>query len=678
MKLFDTFSRDRTLDFEDAGTARSETARANRRRLTVFLVVLCLSSAVGLAYDFLRPPEYRATSRLQITPAKYVAPDDAATTIAIAPSDPQLPFLTEVEKLSSRPLLERVADRLSKTGLDLSALGPDPVAGLQSVLSVTPVPGTHVVELAATGARPELPAALLVAISEAYRSEIARSFQEHSAEAAARVDDEVRSLEAAVAAKRSEVEAFRTRYNIVSPEREENAALAQLQGLGKSFQSASDRLSAAQGKLSALRAAVSAGKGVVRAKDNPTLANLEQRASQTREDLHNLERNYTSDYLAIDPNARALRARLAAQEEQIKALRAASQQATLSQAEEELASAREAERRLRAQVAAGRQGVGRFAARFDQYKSLRSELEQLESAYRDALQRRARLEATERARVPSVQVLEQAALPREPWRPRYWRDAALVIAGALALALLAMAIVELFNRSEPRPAVVLAQPLVAGRMLQDASNTLDLEEGAAPAALGASARPLLERPASLPRELSVPEVVSLYRATDERTHLAMLLPLSGITPEEALELRWRDVEPEGNVVHVGGACARSVEVNGAAARCLASGVGAPDAPVLKGLGDQPATLESLSMQLLYAAHDAGLERPYEITPYALRHTYLAFLVRQGIRFADLAQLVGQLPAPVLAAYSGMAPAGARISRESVNCVFPDLDELEHD
>jgi len=72
-----------------------------------------------------------------------------------------------------------------------------------------------------------------------------------------------------------------------------------------------------------------------------------------------------------------------------------------------------------------------------------------------------------------------------------------------------------------------------------------------------------------------------------------------------------------------------------------------------------------------------VEQAYEITPHALRHTYLAFLVRQGIRFADLARLVGQLPAPLLAAYSAMAPAGARVSRESVNCVFPGLDELEH-
>lgn len=676
MSSFDTSDWGRSLDSSPGGPLGSVTERANRRRLIVFLGVFCVACAAGLAYDFLRPAEYRASSRLQITPASYVAPSDAPTVPAnTAPSDPERPFLTEVQKLSSRPLLERVAKRLDEAGQDMSALGPDPVAALQSELTVTPVPGTHVVDLAATGAHPELPAALLVAISEAYRDEIARSFEEHSTVATSRADDEVHRLEAAVAAKRRAVEEFRTQYHIVSPEREENEALAQLQGLGKSLQTAGDRVSAAEGKLSALREAVAAGKGVVRAKDNPTLANLEQRASQAREDLRNLERTYTPDYLAIDPNARTLRARLAAQEEQIKAQRAASQQAALAEAEEELASAREAQRRLRAQIAAGRQGAGQFAARFDQFKALRSELEQLESTYRDAQQRRAKLEATERARVPSVQVLEQAALPREPWRPRYWRDAAFVVAGALLLALLAMALVELFNRPEPGPAVVLAQPVIGGALLQGVRRPLGLE-ATAPPALGATERPLLERPAAMPRELSAEEMHSLLRAAERDTQLAILLLLSGISPEEALELRWRDVERGGAVVHLGGACARSVRSNAVAARYLAAASGSPDAPVLAAAAGQPATLESLATQLLYAAHDARLERIHEITPNALRHTYIAYLARQGIRFADLAQVVGQLPAATLAAYSALAPAGARLARESVNLVYPGLENAQ--
>ena len=62
--------------------------------------------------------------------------------------------------------------------------------------------------------------------------------------------------------------------------------------------------------------------------------------------------------------------------------------------------------------------------------------------------------------------------------------------------------------------------------------------------------------------------------------------------------------------------------------------------------------------------------------YNLRHTYIAFLVRQGIRFADLARIVGKLPGALLAAYSGLAPEGARMTLEAINVAFPSLANFE--
>jgi len=500
---------------------RSATERANRRRLIVFLGVFCVASIAGLAYDFLRPAEYQANARLKITPPSFAAPADEASNIA--PADRTQPFLTEVQTLSSRSLLERVADRLQQAGQNLSALGPDPVAGLQAALTVTPVPGTNVVELAATGARPELPTALLVAISEAYREQIVRAFDRESAETSAGVDAEVKSLEA--------------------------------------------------------------------------------------------------------------------------------------------------------RIAAGRRDVGQFAARFEQYKALQSELAQLQTAYQNAQQRRARLEATVRARLPSVQILEQAALPRAPWRPHYWRDAAFVVAGALLLALAAMWIVELFNRPEPHSAVVVAQPVIAGELAQGIRQSLGLTLNAPPL-IEMPERPLLEQSPAAPRELSADEVLALSRVADPATLSAMALLLSGISPEEALGLRWSDVDREAGVVHVGGESARTVSLNPSAARHLATVAVRSEAPVLRGAAGQPPTLESWTAQLISAAHDAGLDRIQEVTPAALRHTYLAYLVRQGIRFADLTQVVGQLPSATLATYSTLAPSGPRVARESINFAFPGLENVE--
>jgi hypothetical protein len=54
----------------------------------------------------------------------------------------------------------------------------------------------------------------------------------------------------------------------------------------------------------------------------------------------------------------------------------------------------------------------------------------------------------------------------------------------------------------------------------------------------------------------------------------------------------------------------------------------------------------------------------------LRHTYIAFLVRQGARFADVTRWVGALDAEQLAAYSPLAPTGARLDAGAVVRLFP--------
>ena len=71
-----------------------------------------------------------------------------------------------------------------------------------------------------------------------------------------------------------------------------------------------------------------------------------------------------------------------------------------------------------------------------------------------------------------------------------------------------------------------------------------------------------------------------------------------------------------------------------------------------------------------AAIRAPATIPAAITADCLRHTYVAYLVRQGIRFADLARIVGPMPADLLGAYAALAPAGQRVPRESIDTSLP--------
>ena len=471
--------------------------QTNRRRRRVFLGTLAIALVLSLGFTWLRPAEYRASALLEITAATE-AP--AARGPGGNVPESAKPFLTEVQVLTSRPVLEAVAARLVHDGRDLSGFGPDPVAGMQSRLDAIPVASTNVVELAATGQRPELLAPLVDTIIGVYQDRLAETFRSATSESMAQADDEVKRLEATVSAKRRDVEAFRLRNDIVSLQRDENEVLARVRNLSTSLSTANDRVAAAEGKARALSESAAAGKAAVRARDDPTLANLEQRASQIREELRDLERGFTPEYLAKDPKVIAERARLAELEQQIVAQRAAGQQTAILEAQEELASAQGAAARIQNEMSSSRQEAAQFNARFNEYKSRQDELDELETAYRDAVQRRAKLEASERARTPTTKVLEAATTPQEPWRPLYWRDTAFSFGGSLALALLAMWLVELLNRPEPQPAVVLIQPQPEALRYEAPPHAL-ANGSAAAMSLEVTEPTLLPRQSTFPREL---------------------------------------------------------------------------------------------------------------------------------------------------------------------------------
>jgi integrase len=137
-------------------------------------------------------------------------------------------------------------------------------------------------------------------------------------------------------------------------------------------------------------------------------------------------------------------------------------------------------------------------------------------------------------------------------------------------------------------------------------------------------------------------------------------------------IRCGDVDLARRVVRVDGESARELPIGGVLADALAARPASAELPLVPLRDGVPASVSDLTEAILYAAHDAGLERPSEATPAALRHTYIAFLVRQGIRFADLARVVGRLPAEALAAYGDLTPAGPRATLDAIQLVLPSL------
>ncbi|HUK08124.1 MAG TPA: hypothetical protein VLX09_09680 [Stellaceae bacterium] len=652
--------------------------RPSRRRVLVFSIAFLAAAAASLSYVYTRPAEYRAAARLQITPASAPA---LVVSDATRPAEQAVPydtasFLTEVQVLTSRPLLGDVVERLRSSG-ELPDLGADPIAGAQHMLSAEPVAGTQVVVLTAEGTdRPFLPR-LVNAVTEAYRQRIAETYKESAASAVAGLIDEEKSLAQDVTAKQAALEQYRKRYDIVSLERDENEVLGKLNGLNTAYTAANTKLSAAAGDLEAARKAAAEGVGAASAKDDPTLADLEKRASLMREQLQELQRNFTPAYLALDPNAKALQARLADLDKQIAERRVTSRRASLATAEEAYASAKVSVDELTRQIAENQHEAQDFATHLSAYKAMQQDLDHVEALHRNALDRLTQLQATTRQRAPQVEILEPAAAPHAPWRPDYQTDAIASLAGSLVFGLFAVLFGEFIAGPTPSPGMTVRHTWVPSALGSAGLGPPEPALAALPRQRELAAPShLVELPAPDLRELVDTEIAAMISAGED-ARIACVGLLMGLTADELVSLRWDAVDLGGNIIRVPGTSARRFALEEplrglmvARAKTL-TGPEAAGTLFRDGTG-APLEVDEVARLVLYAAYDARLERPHEITPAVLRHTYLAFLLRQGMRMSDITRIAGQIPHSDLVAYAQIARSSVQIPFEQIERILPAL------
>ena len=398
---------------------------SNRRRLLVFLrhaarraraePRLCLASSGRVSLG--RARRDRAGRHRGPWRAQRTRPDPRDRVRAAVPhriADPD----------ESPGRCEEVAARLAQRRRESSPFGPDPIAGIQSHLEAVPVEKTNVVELIATGPSAGVLAPVVNTTIDVYRERLAQSYQASSSEALADADDEVKRLEQlVVATTRRDLEAFRLRHNIVSLERDENQVLAQVRNLGTSLSVANEKVAAAEGKLRALTESAAAGNAVARSRDDPTLGDLEQRASQARVELRDMERVYTQDYPreGAEGHCASHAARRARAPDPVAAR--GEPEGGAGRGEGRARSATSAATRLQSQTRLRPARKSASSPRVSTNTSrVRTTSAEIEKTFREATQKRARLEASERSRMPAANSSKRPARRREPWRPLYWRD----------------------------------------------------------------------------------------------------------------------------------------------------------------------------------------------------------------------------------------------------------------
>ena len=268
------------------------------------------------------------------------------------------------------------------------------------------------------------------------------------------------------------------------------------------------------------------------------------------------------------------------------------------------------------------------------------------------------MEVANRNLFPRIKVLERAFTPSIPVRPDYSRDAMYGLAGSTLFGLLLLWFYSKLN--DPRRYLAShssQQPNIYSNHTELITPAAALTADQAPPATHA-----LEHRGQ--RELSLVEVEALWAAAAPEDRLLIALLLSGMTFDEIANLRPDAFDWDRGLIDVKVDHARPLPI----APKLAELVGHFEAD--PGLFSGPHGIVARIAQLPYSA---GLADPASVDTRALRHTYICFLVRQGVKFDELQRIVGGLDPNEMQQYSDMMPPMPGKQLEDVMLVYPALE-----
>ena len=622
-------------------------AGISRRRVRVFLITFLLCLAAGLIWDFQRPALYRASASLLT-----VAPPEVDQ--ASAEADVQHVAIQR-QQLLSRPVLEKVAAELARKNTDSDPVSADE---LHTMLEVLPLAETNLVELRAEGGAPLVLSSVVNTWIDTYlkvRAEEVASLNAQTVDVLRRQYDDLGSK---IEAKRTALSSFREQNQILSTARDENQVLARLKGLNDSLNTAVEEKVKARARLDAVNAALSRGEAVVPEQDKRSYAEMVKRAQELREQVAELKRRYTQDYIQRLAALRVIPEKLQKLEQKIRRSRQEGQKFVLANARQEYVAANQTVTELERQHDALKQEASEFSARFAEYEAKQEDLAGLEVLYRELEDRLVKVEISNREKYPQLQVVEWAYAPSSPVWPHYLRDAGIVAGLSLVVALLMVWLVDFLRPIQRQPGSSRM-----GITIYPANAALEQAAATVPSLEQDEQRAL---PAWEAGELGTEEVASLLEHADPVARQLIGLLMSGLSAKEIVHLEAADIDLEKGEVRIAEAPTRQIQLPSR----IHNWFEREGQPWLTWKSNGHFDLEELDAHLQLAAMDAGLEADQPSYAELLRNSYLLYLVRQGVRLSELEGIAGVMPARRLVEYGRYSPAQSGRPLSEINTIYP--------
>ena len=619
-------------------TAHAQTPLKNRPRGRTFFLVLLLSVITSLLIVFVRDPIYRASASVLTVKPKAV---DAVSHEADAEH-----VAIQSRLLKSTELLNLVTSDVNRI-YDTNFTEND----LRQILTTVPIVETNLLELRAEGAEPELLQTLVNTWASSYESFRLKEIEKLTTETTAELLDNQAGLANELQRAREELSAFRESHEIVSSEREENRSLSAIRGLNKSINAAREKEIDAVSRLDAIDEAIARGEEVVPREQKSEISRMKLDLAHLRDKLASLREQFTEAYLERDPELADLPQVITELEQDLARALEIGAQSVRSDVAQEVEAARRSVTALERDLAEKESSVQTFTQHFEQYKLLEEESSRLESLYADNEERIAKLRLMDNEKYPPLKIIESALVPETPIRPDYKRDAIIAIGLSLALALFVTWLVDFLFA---KPSVVPPTGNIDIRIHPQSNGSASLVHSP-PAELAKPAPRITHEINSngsslLPPHLDVRTISTLITNAETETRGYLSLLLSGVNPAELEKLNSRCFSDSDNTITVPGDNARKLQIDFEAWRNFDQ---------VRNVIDQASSiplLQKLDINLVNIARDARIENPGSINTLVIWHSYVIYLLEQGIDDDTLFQIVGRLPAAVVNQLHTFLPA----------------------
>lgn len=644
------------------------------RRLLVFAIVFVLSLCISLGYVYSRPALFRSYATLLTV---------AQTAIDQQSSDADIQHVAiQRQILTGQELLQETLTRLRQDSQQKGNL-PDTSnlssSELRRMLTVQAVPDTNLVELAAIGNQAEILAPIINTWIDIYLERRAEQVRQSTGLTLETLREELNGLEDKILAKRRELEHFRTSNEITSLGREnlfENQSLARFKALNKAYNDASEQAVRSKARLDAVHRAIGQGKTVVPNDDKKGMRVLELRLQNLREQLAEFDKKYTREYLALNPSLNVLPGQIRDLEKEIQAKRNFGQSIALSDAQQDYQAAQQSLAVIKKQLNDHKQQASEFSTKFAEHESLLNDMQGLEKLQRVTQERIVQIEAKQAEKFPQVNIIERAFQPIKPFSPDYARDAMIAIVASIILGLLGVWTVEYLTRREGQNASISISGI---NLYADSNPELINNYADQNKQLNAQPpQPLMDKQnhaleLDLPAELNIEQFDSLLEAADIKTKQLVALLLSGLSIKEIAEIDKSHFDFTEDTLIVTDEEPRKISL-----APVISALFKLNEPCPTWKKNKPVTIEMLDAILIYAAADAGFSETQNINAETISHSYIVYLVKQGIRLSELEQVTGYIEPATLSKYSRYSPEKRALPISEINLFHPALSHILSD